>query len=847
MEPERWRRIDEVFQAALNCEPGRRDAFLDEACAGDASLRKEIDSLLASYERGGFTGAPAFADGLRMLERNQSDSFTGRRIGPYQVIREIGRGGMGAVYLAARADQAYRKEVAIKLIHRGLDTDSVVQRFCSERQILASLEHPNITRLLDGGATEDGLPYFVMEHIQGEPIDKYCETRRLNIVERLRLFQSVCGAVQYAHQNLVVHRDIKPGNVLVTAEGVPRLLDFGIAKLLNPGLGPGGTGGALTAAGLMTPQYASPEQVRGETITTASDVYSLGVLLYELLTGRRPYRLTSTAAAEVERAICYEEPEKPSAAAGRSLRRRLRGDLDNIVLMAMRKEPPRRYRSVEQFAEDIRRHLNGLPVIARPDTAGYRAAKFVARHKAGVAAAALIFLTLAAGIVATLWQAKVAATERDRARLQTAKAERINAFLQDMLSYSNPTWASPNWRKDPNVKVSEVVEEAAGRAEAELAGQPEVLAEVQRTLGNVHSGQARWNQAESLLRAALEKQIRLYGPDHHESARTSHDLAVVLFRMGRLAEAETLFRKALDVYRGEVQRGSSDVSYLAGALGDLGAMLGQKGDTKAAELYLREGLQVASKLTGKERAIVAMVNNELAGVLYRGGDLNEVERLLRTAIEEYRKLPAGSYSEMAIGLTNLGTLLLTKGKYAEAEPLIREGLEINRKVLGNEHFTTAGNLARLADLLYIKSDYQQAEDAARESLQILNRTLPRGNLAFASPLMALGLILNKTGRPRQAEAHLREALGIRTRLLPGGHQLIGTSEGALGECLATQKMYAEAEPLLLSSHRIMQSTAGERDPRTAEAVRRLTSLYESWGKPAEAARYRALSAPVPRQ
>jgi len=303
MEPGRWRQIEELFQAALDSEPSRRDSFLDEACAGDRSLRDEIESLLASYEEGGFTEAPAFRDGLRLLEKDQSDSLAGRRIGPYRVIREIGQGGMGAVYLAARADEAFRKEVAIKLIKRGLDTESVIQRFRAERQILASLDHPNITRLLDGGTTEDGLPYFVMEHIQGEPIDNYCEARRLNTVERLKLFQSVCAAVHYAHQNLVIHRDIKPSNVLVTAEGVPRLLDFGIAKLLTPGLGSGADTGSMTAARLMTPQYASPEQVRGETITTASDVYSLGVLLYQLLTGHRPYRLTDSTPAEVERAL----------------------------------------------------------------------------------------------------------------------------------------------------------------------------------------------------------------------------------------------------------------------------------------------------------------------------------------------------------------------------------------------------------------------------------------------------------------------------------------------------------------------------------------------------------------
>ncbi len=779
-----------------------------------------------------------------VLDQRHEETLAGRRIGPYQVIREIGSGGMGAVYLAARADEAYRKEVAIKLIPRGVCTHSVIQRFRTERQILAGLDHPNIARLLDGGATEDGLPYLVMEYIQGEPIDRYCEARRLSLVGRLRLFQSVCAAVHYAHQHLVIHRDIKPGNVLVTADGAPRLLDFGIAKLLSPEPSSGAAAAGSTTIPVMTPAYASPEQVRGESITTASDVYSLGVLLYELLAGRRPYDVAGPTPAELERAVCRQEPERPSVVTGGALGRRLRGDLDNIVLMAMRKEPRRRYGSVEQFSEDIRRHLEGLPVIARPDTLGYRGAKFVSRHKAGAAAAMLVGLSLAAGVAATLREARIASAERDRARIQTAKAERINAFLRDMLSFSSPSYQSPNPRKNPDVKVSEVVEEAARRAETELADQPEVLAEVQRTIGEVYYAQGRWDQAERILRAALEKYARLYGPDRPEIVESSNTLANVLARKGLLPEAEALLRKSLEIERREVRRGHPAGRAMAIVLSDLGSLLDNKGD-KTAEAYLREALPYASQLTGKDRAVLAMLNNDLSVVAYRNGDLDEAERLLRRAIDEYRKLPAGSYSEMGASLSNLGGLLVKKGRYAEAEPFIREGLEVRRKLLGNSHMDTAMSLYRLSDLLYTTGDYRGAEDAARESVQIFHRafTTPQDNLYFAAPLTQLGLVLNKTGRSREAEARLREAFEIRTRLLPSGHQLIGTSDGALGECLTTQQRYAEAEPLLLDGYRIMKSSAGERDPRTVEVIRRLITLYEAWGRPQEAERRRALLPP----
>jgi len=439
MQVERWQKIDEIFQAVLDCAPDKRTALLESSCGGDAELQNEIQSLLTAYEKVHFTLSSAFEDGMKLLDQQPAKEGVGRRIGPYRVLREIGHGGMGSVYLAARADDAYQKFVAIKLIRRGLDSD-IVRRFHTERQILATLDHPNIARLLDAGSTDDGLPYFVMEYIEGSPIDQYCDQHDLNITERLKLFQGVCMAVRYAHQNLVIHRDIKPGNVLVTKDGVPRLLDFGIAKLLGPGTAPDQS---LTRIHPLTPQYASPEQVRGQVVTTASDVYSLGVLLYVLITGQSPYRGAMSSPAEVERTICEEEPQRPSVAVlnkkalrkpdeevtpisisrtrestPQKLRRRLQGDLDNIALKALRKEPQRRYASAEQFSEDIRRHLENLPVIARRDTPAYVAAKFVARHHTGVAAGGLVLLALVAGMIGTSWQARVAQAERARAEQQ---------------------------------------------------------------------------------------------------------------------------------------------------------------------------------------------------------------------------------------------------------------------------------------------------------------------------------------------------------------------------------------------------------------------------------------------
>ena len=411
MTPEQWERIKELVEAGLEREGEARSCFLDQACAGEPSLRAEVVELIASHERAGsFMAAPAAEMTTRLLADEPAESLVGRRMGPYEVVKEIGHGGMGTVYLAIRADEAFHKTVAIKVIKRGMDSDGIIRAFRTERQILATLDHPNVARLLDGGTTTDGRPYFVMDYVDGVPLDVYCANRKLSIVERLRLFQTVCAAVHDAHRHGVIHRDLKPGNILVTPDGTPKLLDFGIAKVLNSEWSPTMT--SITAIGRpLTPKYASPEQIRGEAITPASDVYSLGVVLYELLTGRPPYQFTSHTPQEVERVICEQDPQRPSAigndtehspTAGR-LRHGLSRDLDTIVLTALQKDPHRRYRSVSDLSEDIRRHLDNLPIAARSDTLAYRTAKFVRRNRASVATAAvsLALMAMVFGVAGT--------------------------------------------------------------------------------------------------------------------------------------------------------------------------------------------------------------------------------------------------------------------------------------------------------------------------------------------------------------------------------------------------------------------------------------------------------------
>ncbi len=433
MNPERWRQVRDVYERAIEIATAGRSSYLDRACAADADLRQEVESLLG-YQRSAdshFLKQPAvdLLEPLPAIIKNRMAT----RLGVYQILEQIGHGGMGEVYRARRVDGQYEKEVAVKLVRGGYDSDSILRRFRQERQILASLDHPNIARLLDGGTTEDGLPYLVMELIYGIPIDQYCDHHELSVDERLQLFLQVCSAVQYAHQRLVIHRDLKPGNILVTKEGAPKLLDFGIAKLLDTSSSPETT---LVAA--LTPEYASPEQIRGEMITTATDVYALGVVLYRLLTGRSPYRATTRNPAELARIVSEVEAERPSSAIKREdsanegaspsnntvklsgsdlirLSRQFKGDIDHIVLKSLRKEPERRYVSVEQFAEDIRRHLQHLPVTATPDSRSYRIQKFVRRHRKTMLAAAMIVIAIAVGFVATWREARIAARNERRA------------------------------------------------------------------------------------------------------------------------------------------------------------------------------------------------------------------------------------------------------------------------------------------------------------------------------------------------------------------------------------------------------------------------------------------------
>jgi serine/threonine protein kinase/tetratricopeptide (TPR) repeat protein len=842
MKTEEWQKVEELLNTALDLEPAARRQFLDRV--GEPPLRREVESLLACEEKtDDFLAAPALAFAADFFDDGgDPEERAGQSVGHYRIIREIGRGGMGAVFLAERSDGEFQQRLALKIVRRSFADSELARRFRQERQILASLSHPNIARLLDGGVSGEGEPFLAMEYVEGARIDYYCDANSLSTDERLNIFLAVCQGVSYAHQNLIVHRDIKPSNILVTDEGVPKLLDFGIAKLINP---EAEAGAAETVTGLraMTPDYASPEQVRGLSVTTATDVYSLGVLLYELLTGQRPYRLKNRRTDEIVRVICEEEPELPSAvsrrqtAGGRKApgddtdlptdsgrpaqqanrqsaigNRQLKGDLDNIVLMAIRKEPQRRYASVAQFAEDIRGYLEGRPVLAHKDTFSYRAVKFVRRHKAGVAAAMLVALALVGGIVGTAWQARrataqarIAASERDRARIEAAKAERINAFLQSIFAAADPSWYSSGFGQRGEVKVVDVLEQAGRRIDTELKDEPEIRAELHHTIGTTFQSLGQFEQAQTHFRAALETYRGLYGERHPKVAEALYYLAASTLGNGDIAGGLALLRQSLEMFRA-VDPNNTNVPYL---LADFAYVLNAAGETVTAEQAAREGLEIARQKYGDEHMLTASLLGVLGTIYETRGDLSQAETFYQTVIATLNRMPNGRI--LSSGMReHLGRISFYQGEFKQAETQLREALDNSRQTRNENHPEHIRLLLMLAEIHYRQNAYADAEKEATSALDLLRRNASRNLLQKLRGVSLLSLTHAKTNRPARAAIFLREALTLFNNI-PDEEKY--QDDGLLGEALVVMKREAEARALLQKRYTFYAGTYGEQNPQ----------------------------------
>lgn len=540
----RWERIQALFENASALARDQRAAWLAEQCGQDGALRDQVLALLEASAQSESCLERRVENAIAGALADIGDVAPGTLIGRYRIRRLLGRGGMGAVYLAERADQQFDQQVALKLIGRDMPGGSLARRFRAERQILAHLNHLNIARLLDGGASDDGVPYIAMEYIEGTRIDLYCRQQRLDLRQRLQLFQQVCEAVQYAHQNLIVHRDIKPSNILVAADGTPKLLDFGIAKLIDPQQTGSTDGLTRIYERVLTPEHASPEQVRGEPVGTVSDVYSLGVLLYELLTGVRPFALLGRTLEQIEEVICKLQPSKPSAAATckdapRGLARALAGDLDNIVLRAMHKEPQRRYASAAALSDDIQRYLDDRPVQARPDAWTYRATKFLRRNL--VAASLAVAVTLVIAVVVSFYTVQLTA-QRDRAATEAAKSAQVAQFLTDIFRVADPAQAQGR-----QITALELLERGAQDIERRLADQPLVRADLLFAIALSYENLSAYDRAGPLLEESLAIKSAARLEETREYVEMLYELANLRRLEGRSSEAERHFQRALEI------------------------------------------------------------------------------------------------------------------------------------------------------------------------------------------------------------------------------------------------------------------------------------------------------------
>ena len=878
MSSTQWGKIGALFEAALQQSPDERGSWLRANC-DDPQRRAAVERLLAAHERtGGILDAPLVPPPDAPAEAAPG-ADAGRRIGPYRTVRLLEHGGMGSVYLAERADGQFTQQVALKLLRTGFDADDRRQRFLAERQILATLNHPNIARLLDGGVTGSGQPFFVMEYVDGQPFNQYCHAHRCSIRERLELFLTVCEAVQYAHRNLIVHRDLKPSNILIADDGTVKLLDFGIAKLLDPEALPVHSA-PRTQTGLlpMTPAYASPEQVRGEALTTASDVYQLGVVCYALLTGRRPYRLRGRTPSEVEHIICEQEPPRPSTVVTRGagegdgdapspvpvstaretdparLQRTLQGDLDAIVMKALRKEPERRYASAEQLAEDLERHLAGHPVAAHPDSWAYRARKFARRHRGGVTMAAAFFVLLVGYALTVTWQAHRVQDALAQARLEADKSEQVTDFMMGLFEANDPGKALGD-----TVTARKLLARGVEQAEA-LDEQPAVQAQMFDVVGQVYRRLGQYDEAlpllrralalrrehlgashqavaaslshvalllqrrgdyapaDSLLHEALAIRRALWGTAHPKVARTLHDLAFLHQRMGHYERADSLYRQALALRRRLLE--APHVS-IAENLNNLGLLLKDQGAYEEAESLLREALAMNRRLQGGEHPDVASNLNNLGNVLRLRGRPEEAETLLREALALRHALYGDEHPRVATTMNNLALVLKQQGAYTDAEALYHKVLALDRKLLGEAHPYVASDLNNLATLLLAQDRYREAEPRLRAALAMRRDRWPEGHPNVALSLNNLATLYRETGRLERAEQLYREALAMNRQLLPAGHPRIETTLRNQARVLYERGAYARAAPVFREALTLRRNRLPHEHPKRV----RLQSEY----------------------
>lgn len=813
--PERWRILSPYLDEVLDLPPPDRPGWLARLRARDADLAADLETLLSDHtalSRAGFLAAAAEPLAAPVAE--------GTRVGAYTLRSLLGRGGMGTVWLADRADGRFTGQVAVKLLNVSLIGRGGEERFRREGSLLARLTHPHVAHLVDAGVTTDGQPYLVIEHVEGDHIDRYCASHELSIDARLRLFLDVLDAVAHAHAHLIVHRDLKPSNVLVRTDGAVKLLDFGIAKLLEPD-DQGEGEPPLTAEGalVLTPEYAAPEQLTGAPVTTATDVYALGLLLYVLLGAPHPASRHG-APADLLKAVVETDPPPPSAVAPAG--RLLRGDLDTIVARALKKDPAERYGSVGAFADDLRRYLRHEPVSARPDSLAYRAGKFVRRHARATAAACVVLLMVAT-IVAFYTQRLTA--ERDRARLEATKASRITDLLTSLM-----TGADPYASHDREPTVRNILDAGADRVRRELGDEPELRAEMLNVIGRVHQRLGHHDTARPLLEEALaiERSADLAGSAR--LARTLNDLGVLHRERGDAAAAIPLLDEAVALRRRLSGSRHQDVAV---TLVELGRAFDDVGDADRAEPLYREALSIRLEAFGERHRETATSLTELGLLLRHRGDIAGAEQYLRQALDISLAVLDADHPNVGAAWNNLGLVLLDKGAFADAEPLLRRALAIRTLHFGERHASLATNQANLAAALRHQGRRHEAAALLDEAVRLTRDGLGDDHPTLGGLLYSVGTLHLARGDTAAAERVLRDTLDRQRRTLPDADWRVAATRSALGEALAARGALDEAEALLVAARDVLRDVPG-RQGREAAATRQRLETVQAMRRSARA-------------
>lgn len=823
MTADKWKRADAILEELFELSEEKQQVRLEEICAEDPALGERLEELLRAD-----ASAPTFLDvnAAALLDRSLATEdleVTPRMIGPYRLLERLGHGGMGVVYLAQNMQDASAKRVAIKVLDDFLQSDRKIARFRAEQQILASLHHPGIARLYDGGFTDHGYPYLVMEYVEGLPITEFCQKHDLPIEERLRLLQDVARAVQYAHQKLVVHRDLKPANILVTERGQVKLLDFGIAKLLGdhtltlPH--------TRTGEHPMTPEYAAPEQIRGEAVTTATDVYQLGVLAYEMLTDERPFQLSTRRLSALEKAVVESAVTSPSKTAERHARpgraRRLEGELDTIVLKALRKAPADRYTSADAIADDIEHFLNGRPIDARPVPRARQIRRFVAQNRSAVAVTAVILLLIITYAVTVTFQASRIATERDRAQQETERAEAVAGYLSDLFEISNP-----NDAQDYVVTSSELLERGVDYIDR-LDDQPRMQAQLLDVLGRVNRRLGNYDTSEPLLEEALELRRTHYGDDHPTTAASLDHLGLLLSDQGEFEAAVDVLREALSIHASSPE---SDQVETSETMNRLAYALRRQGKHEEAEALFRESLEIREAELGTDHLQTIASKSSLGVALHMQGEFDDAEELFREVLAQRRELLVPAHPDLAMSLNNLGSLLMNRGRYGEAIPFLEEALEMRQSLFGERHPKVALTMNNLALVQRDQGAFAEAEPLFEQALEQRRELLEEDHVSIAINLFGLADLYLMTGRPAEAHSTYADALEIFEVRLPEDHSFVVRSRLGLGAAELAQGNLERAASLLENSHEAIREVHPEESIEHAIADLHLGTLYLEQGR-----------------